>query len=463
MSKLWGTRFGKSMDASVHEFTSSIDYDKKLAEYDIEGSIAHAKMLGRKGIIPRKDSEKLVKGLKSLKRKLATGKLFFNRSKYEDIHSAITDLLEKKVGKVARERLHTARSRNDQVSLDMRLYSRDKIDAICEKIEHLQKTLLSFAKKHEDVIIPAYTHLQHAQCILLAHQMLAYVEMFQRDKERLREAKRRADEMPLGSGALRGTSLPIDRKMVARELGFPKVSQNSIDTISDRDFIMEILSALMIMGIHLSRFSEDMILWSTKEFSFIELDDSFATGSSMMPNKKNPDVLELIRGLAGTFYANLSSVTVMMKGLPLSYNRDLQLDKEPLFSSIETVERILPITANLIKGLKVNRRNVAAKIEENEFLFATDIAEYLIRKGHSYREAHDVTGRIIKYCIQKDKNISDISKDRLRSFSKTLSPGVIERLIDPVRSVSSVKSTGGTNPRMVRSSIARWEKRLGDA
>ncbi|MEE8360348.1 MAG: argininosuccinate lyase [Candidatus Omnitrophota bacterium] len=461
--KLWGSRFQKKTDVSVHEFTSSIDYDQKLAEFDIEGSIAHAKMLGKTGIIAKRDADKLVSGLKYLRNSLKKGTLKFSRSKYEDIHSAVTDLLQQKIGKVAQERLHTARSRNDQVSLDMRMYCKENIDTIVGLLTELQRAILKFSKENIDVIIPAYTHLQHAQCILMSHQMLAYMEMLERDKSRLREAKVRTDEMPLGSGALRGTSLNINRRMVAKELVFSKISRNSIDAISDRDFIMEILSALMILGIHLSRFAEDMILWLTKEFSFIELDDSFATGSSMMPNKKNPDVLELIRGFSGTFYANLSSVTVMMKGLPLSYNRDLQLDKEPLFDSIEILESILPLTAKLIGGLKVNKESVRKKVLENEFLYATDIAELLVKKGHSYREAHDITGKIIKYCIKNDVNISDLSEEKFRSFSDNLSAKVVKKLIDPERSVASVRSEGGTNPEMVKEVISKWENILNNA
>ncbi|MFH1753815.1 MAG: argininosuccinate lyase [Candidatus Omnitrophota bacterium] len=461
--KLWGSRFAKRTDASVHEFTSSIDYDSKLAEYDIEGSIAHARMLGKTGIIEKRDSDKLVAGLKYLRNSLKKGTLKFSKSKYEDIHSAVTGLLEKKIGKVAQERLHTARSRNDQVSLDMRMYCKDNIDMLVGLLTELQKAILDFSKDNIDVIIPAYTHMQHAQCILMSHQMLAYVEMIERDKDRLRESRVRTDEMPLGSGALRGTSLNIDRKMVAKELGFAKISRNSIDAISDRDFIMEILSALMILGIHLSRFAEDMILWSTKEFSFIELDDSFATGSSMMPNKKNPDVLELIRGLSGTFYANLSSVTVMMKGLPLSYNRDLQLDKEPLFNSIEILQEILPLTARLIKGLKINKENARKKVVENEFLFATDIAEMLVMKGHSYRDAHDITGAIIKHCIKHDANISSLSDTKLKTFSSFLTARMVKKLLDPDRSIASVKSLGGTNSDMVREAINNWKNKLNYA
>lgn len=463
MAKLWGTRFQKGLDPSVLRFTSSINYDKKLAEYDIEGSIAHAQMLGKRGIISKKDSQKLVSGLKALKNRLKKGLLKFDESKYEDIHSAIIDLLEQRIGRVARDRLHTARSRNDQVSLDIRLYCKAKIDGLKELITALQKSILKFSEDNIDVIIPAYTHLQHAQCILMAHHMLAYVEMLERDKDRLIEAKARVDEMPLGSCALRGTSLNVDRKMVAKELNFSKVSQNSIDAISDRDFIMEILADLVILGIHLSRFAEDMILWSTKEFSFVEIDESLTTGSSMMPNKKNPDVLELIRGLSGEIYANLSNITVMMKGLPLSYNRDLQLDKIPLFSSIETLEEILPLTAKLIERLEVNRENIRKKIKDDEFLFATDIAEYLIKKGCSYREAHDITGNIIKYCIKEDKDISEISQKKLETFSKDLTTKAIKGLIDPEKSVSSIRSEGGTNPQKVRDSIDRWMRKIHNA
>lgn len=463
MAKLWGTRFQKGLDPSVLRFTSSIAYDKKLAKYDIEGSIAHVKMLGKTSIISRKDSQKLVLGLKSLRNSLKKGTLKIDESRYEDIHSAIVDLLQQKIGKVAGDRLHTARSRNDQVSLDMRLYCKEKIDSLVHSITSLQKALLSFSNENIDVIIPAYTHLQHAQCILMAHQMLAYMEMLERDKERLIEARARADEMPLGSCALRGTSLNIDRKMVAKELGFSKIGQNSIDSISDRDFIMEILASLMILGIHLSRFAEDMILWSTKEFSFVEIDESLATGSSMMPNKKNPDVLELIRGLSGEIYANLSSVSVMMKGLPLSYNRDMQLDKLPLFNSIEILEGVLPLIAKLIKTLRVNKDNIRRKIEEDEFLFATDIAEFLVKNGHSYRESHDITGSIIKYCIKEDKKISEIPQERLKAFSKVLTAKAIKNLLDPEKSVSSIKSEGGTNPNMVRDAMHRWEERLSHA
>ena len=460
MGKLWGARFGKGLDPSVLKFTSSINYDRKLAEYDLLGSIAHAKMLGKTGIISTKDSKKLASGLKSLLSKLKAGRLKFDESKYEDIHSAIIDLLQKEIGSVAKEKLHTARSRNDQVSLDMRLYSMDKVEVLVNLISSLQKAFLFFSKKNIDVIIPAYTHLQHAQCMLLAHQMLAYVEMLERDKSRLLNARERVDDMPLGSCALRGTALPINRKMVAKELGFTKVSGNSIDSISDRDFIMEILAVLAILSIHLSRFAEDMILWSTKEFAFVEIDESLATGSSMMPNKKNPDVLELIRGLSGSMYANLSSVIVMMKGLPLSYNRDLQLDKVPLFGSVETLVEVLPLTAKLIKGLRVNKENIKNKISEDEFLFATDIAEYLVKTGHSYRQAHDITGRMIRYCIKKDTVFSRIPENQLKSFSKGLTVKVVKNLMDPKKSVSSIKSIGGTSPKMVSVSIKRWMEKL---
>ena len=463
MAKLWGTRFQKGLDPAVLKFTSSINYDKKLAEYDIEGSIAHAKMLGKTGIISKKDSQKLVTGLKWLKNRLKSGSFKLNESKYEDIHSAVIDLLEQRIGKVASERLHTARSRNDQISLDMRLYCKDNIGKITHLINDLQKAFLEFAKENIDVIMPAYTHMQHAQCILMSHQMLAYVEMLERDKTRLLEAKKRVDEMPLGSCALRGTSLGIDRKMVAKWLNFSRVSSNSIDSISDRDFVMEILADLVILGIHMSRLAEDMILWSTKEFSFVEIDESFATGSSMMPNKKNPDVLELVRGISGEIYANLSNIILMMKGLPLSYNRDLQLDKIPLFNSIETIEEILPLIAKLIRTLKVNRHNIKNKIKDYEFLFATDIAEYLVKKGYSYRKAHDTIGDIVKYCIKEDKKISEIDEKKLKGFSKELSAKVVKRLIDPERSVSSIKSEGGTNPKMVKEAIKKWEAKLKNA
>ena len=463
MSKLWGTRFKKGLDPSVLKFTSSISYDKKLAEYDLKGSIAHANMLGKTGIIPKKDSAKLISGLKSILARVKRGNFSVDESKYEDIHSAIIDMLEKKIGKVAIDRLHTARSRNDQVNLDVRMYCKEKIAKLVSHIGHLQRAMVQFSEKNIKVIVPAYTHLQHAQCVLLAHHMMAYVEMLDRDKARLISANVRVDEMPLGSCALRGTSLSIDRKMVAKELGFSKISQNSIDAVSDRDFIMEILSALVIIGIHLSRLAEDIILWSTREFSFVDIDESLATGSSMMPNKKNPDVLELIRGLSGKIYADLSSVTVMMKGLPLSYSRDMQLDKAPLFSSVEILEEVLPLTAKLINSLRVNKKIIAKKLKRNEFLFATDIAEFLVKNGHSYREAHDITGSIVGHCAKRQKGISDVPDKSLRSFSKALSAKTVKTLLDPRRSVSSVRSAGGTNPVMVRKAVNTWKRKLKDA
>ncbi len=452
--KLWGGRFKKKTDPLVEEFTSSISYDRKLAPYDIRGSIAHAKMLGRCGIITKKESALLVKGLRSIEKKINKLKI---DAKSEDIHTAITNLLRKEIGKTA-DKLHTARSRNDQVVLDVRMYCKDKIAGLINLIASLQKAIIKFADKNSNIIVPAYTHLQIAQCVLLSHHFLAYVEMLQRDKERLSDTKTRTDCMPLGSCALSGTGLNIDREYVKKELGFSKLTENSIDAISDRDFIIELLSNLAIISVHLSRIAEDLILWSTREFSFIDIDFSFCTGSSIMPHKKNPDVLELIRASVGKVHGDLSSVLILMKGLPLSYNRDLQLDKPPLFNGIETIRSTLEIFIGLFKNITLNRKVIAEKLEE-ESLFSVDIVEYLIKKGLSYRQAHDITGRMVSDTLDKGKKISDLSLKDLKKYSDKFD-SKIKSILNAWASVSRKTSYGGTAPKMVRRQIDKWNKRL---
>jgi len=455
--KLWGSRFGKKTNALVDKFTSSITYDSRLAKYDILGSIAHAHMLGKQGIIPAKDANSIVKGLKSLLKNVESGKFKFD-PKAEDIHSNIQDLLVAKIGKSA-DKLHTARSRNDQIALDVKMYLKDEVASLVKLISLLQKSIVNFAKANKNIIIPSYTHLQVAQCVLLAHHLLAYAEALERDKERLMDAQKRIDVMPLGACALTGTGLPIDRAQVKKSLGFKKITENSIDSVSDRDFIIEVLSDISILSVHLSRVAEDLILWVTKEFNFIDIDFSFCTGSSIMPHKKNPDVLELIRGSFGKVHGDLSSVLILMKGLPSSYNRDLQLDKPPLFEGIDAARDMLNILAQVFRNIKVNKQDIAAKLRD-ESLFSVDIVEYLIKKGVSYRQAHDIVGKMVRDCLDKGKNISSLSLVELKKYSPKFGFD-IKRVLNAWASVGLKKSYGGTSPRLVNARIVFWSKRLG--
>jgi argininosuccinate lyase len=456
--KLWGSRFTKPMDEEVLAFTKSISFDKELAVYDIEGSIAHARMLGKCKIIKKSESACLVRGLHLLKNKLSKGRLKIGADE-EDVHTAITNLLRKEIGSVA-DKLHTARSRNDQVVLDVRMYCKDKTKEIISKIKDLQICFLKGANKFKKTTtIPSYTHLKRAQCILLSHQLLAYIEMLERDKERLRDAFRRVDVMPLGSVANRGTTLAIDRFYVAKQLGFSRVSDNSIDAVSDRDFLIEILSDLAILSMHLSRIAEDFIIWSSDEFSFVEGDDAHYTGSSIMPNKKNPDPLELIRGYAGKIYGDLVSVLVMMKGLPLSYNRDMQLDKLPLFESVNRILQILSVLEKVLYGIKINEAQIKLA-SHSEFIFAADISEHLVGLGYSSRQAHKIAGQLILHSLKTNKKIKSMPDEELKRFAPELNTKEIDRLVDPLESVKRVKSYGGTNPKHVQKQIKTWSKRL---
>ncbi|MFA5276365.1 MAG: argininosuccinate lyase, partial [Candidatus Omnitrophota bacterium] len=439
--KLWGSRFPKATNALTDRFTSSISFDKRLAFYDVLGSIAHVKMLGKQRIIPLEDSLKIVRGLSGILKDIKNKKFKFD-PKAEDIHSNIQDLLAKKIGPVA-HKLHTARSRNDQIALDIKLYLKDEIDNLADFISELQKSILKLAKNNLKVIIPGYTHLQGAQCVLLAHHLLAYLEALERDKLRLIDAKKRINLMPLGACALSGTSLPINRDFVSKVLKFDAATANSIDSVSDRDYIIETLAGLSIVSVHLSRIAEDLILWSTKEFNFIDIDFSFCTGSSIMPHKKNPDVLELIRGSAGKIQGDLSNVLILMKGLPLSYNRDLQLDKPPLFDAIDTVKDILEILMALFSNIVVEKEAIASRIQD-ESLFSVDIVEYLIKKGASYRQAHDIVGSMVKKCLDKGRPISALTVKELKSFSPKLE-GDVKKILNAWASVSLKTSYGGTS------------------
>lgn len=454
--KLWGTRFKKETNYLADRFTSSISYDHRLAKYECLGSIAHARMLAKQKIIPGSDCQKIVKGLNSILRDIESQKFTYDPAA-EDIHTNIGHLLKQKIGNAA-DRLHTARSRNDLIVLNMKMYVKETIDLIMTLLTAAEKSILNFAKKNIDVIIPAYTHLQPAQAILLAHQMLAYIEMLERDKERLMDCKKRADVMPLGACALSGTSLPIDRFYVARQLGFSKVTENSMDSVADRDFILEFLADLSILSIHLSRMAEDLILWSTNEFHFASIDWSFCTGSSIMPHKKNPDVLELIRGSAGKIFGDFSNVLMMMKGLPLAYNRDMQLDKPALFDAVDSITEILKILPELFRNIKLNKESLAQKLN-NEALFSVDLAEYLVKKGLSYRQAHDAVGKLVMAVLDKGRKISDLSLDELKTFSAKFEKDCF-KLLNAKTSVNLKRSFGSTNPGLVARQLESWSRKL---
>jgi argininosuccinate lyase len=449
--KLWGGRFSQPTNKFVEEFTASIDFDKRLYHQDIRGSIAHARMLGKQGIIPMADVESIIHGLQAILEQIEAGKFDFSVS-LEDIHMNIESRLSAKIGE-AGKRLHTGRSRNDQVALDIRLYLRDEIVEVSAYLDLLIDSLLFQAESNLEVIMPGYTHLQTAQPILFSHHMLAYVEMFTRDKGRMEDCLKRADVLPLGAGALAGTTFPIDREHVAELLDFPAVTRNSLDSVSDRDFALEFMSASSILMMHLSRFSEELILWSTSEFRFIDLSDGFCTGSSIMPQKKNPDVPELVRGKTGRVYGNLMALLTVMKALPLAYNKDMQEDKEPLFDTIDTVKGSLKIFADMIREMRVNgatMRSAAAK----GFSTATDVADYLVRKGMAFRDAHEVVGKAVAYCLTHGKDLPELTMDEWKGFSDRIGEDIYDS-ITLEASVNARAATGGTARECVEREIER--------
>jgi argininosuccinate lyase len=449
--KLWGGRFTQPTDKFVEEFTASIQFDKRLYHQDIRGSIAHARMLGKQGIIPAADVDEIVHGLQEILHQIEAGQFDFSVS-LEDIHMNIEARLSQKIGE-AGKRLHTGRSRNDQVALDIRLYLRDELAEISAYIDLLIDSLIYQAEANPGVIMPGYTHLQTAQPILFAHHMLAYVEMLRRDKGRMEDCLRRVDVMPLGAGALAGTTFPIDREYVAELLDFPEVTRNSLDSVSDRDFALEFLSAAAILMMHLSRFSEELILWSTSEFHFIELSDAFCTGSSIMPQKKNPDVPELVRGKTGRVYGNLVALLTVMKSLPLAYNKDMQEDKEPLFDTIDTVKGSLKIFADMIRELRVNVSAMRGAASRG-FSTATDVADYLVRKGMPFRDAHEVVGKAVRYCVENSKDLPELTMEEWRVFSGKIDED-IRAAITLEASVNARRARGGTAPERVEEEIER--------
>lgn len=451
-TKLWGGRFASGTAGSVEAFTASIDIDTRLYRHDIAGSIAHAKMLARQRILSAREARKIVRGLKAIQQEIEEGKFVFSPAD-EDIHMNIERRLTEKIG-ASGGKLHTARSRNDQVALDMRLFLREEVGFIVESLKQVQQELARAAKRHIDVIMPGYTHLQRAQPVLFSHHLLAYFDMFERDRERFVEGLDRINVLPLGSGALAGTTFPIDRIYVAKLLHFPRISKNSIDAVSDRDFLLEFLSASAILFVHLSRLAEEMVLWSSQEFGFIELPDRYCTGSSMMPQKKNPDVPELIRGKTGRVFGHLQALLTIMKGLPLAYNRDLQEDKIPLFDTVDTVKASVEIVRELVGGMKVGKEKMLAAVRDG-FMNATDLADYLAGRGVPFRSAHAAAGRVVQYCLAQGKRIEELSLAELKRLSPRIEKDIYHYL-SAEAVVRRRRSLGGT----ARSNVLRRLKEL---
>jgi argininosuccinate lyase len=441
-------------DKQARDYAASIPFDRRLYRQDIEGSMAHARMLAKQGIIGKSEAEAIIKGLNSIRKEIERGKFQF-RIELEDIHMNIEARLFEKIGDVA-GKLHTARSRNDQMALDLRLFVKEEILKAIDKIKALQTALLELAGANKDVIMPGYTHLQQAQPVLLAHHLLAYFEMLQRDKERFQDCLERTDVMPLGSGALAGVPYPIDREFVARQLGFSKVSTNSLDAVSDRDFVIEYEAAAAITMMHLSRLAEELILWSSSEFGFIEIGEAFTTGSSIMPQKKNPDVAELARGKTGRVYGHLMGILTTIKSLPLAYNRDMQEDKEGLFDTVDTLHTSLEVFAGMAKTLKINTERIAQAMK-TDYILATDLADYLVQKGLPFRKAHGVVAKLSEYALSKGKNFRELGRKEYHKFSPLFASDVYDITLES--SVAARNVAGGTSPQQVRKAL-RKAKRL---
>ncbi|MGD2187724.1 MAG: argininosuccinate lyase [Desulfobacterales bacterium] len=454
--KLWTGRFKDKTAQIVETFTSSIDVDRRLYTYDIKGSIAHCKTLAKASIISDAEARKLIKGLKTINQEIGDATFQFS-DKLEDIHTHIESRLSEIVGKVALK-LHTARSRNDQVALDVRMYLRDQIESIIHLLFEWQNVLVNLAKCHIETVLPGYTHLQRAQPILLAHHLMAYYEMFSRDTDRLVDCLARINVMPLGSAALAGTPHPIDRTYTAKLLGFKKVSANSVDSVSDRDFVVEFLSAAGICMMHLSRLSEELIIWSSTEFSFIELPDAFATGSSIMPQKKNPDVAELIRGKTGRVFGNLMAMLTLMKSLPLSYNRDMQEDKALLFDTADILSACIEIYIQMLPQIKINRAKMQSAASTG-YQNATDLADYLVIKGMPFREAHLCVGRAVRFASKKKKEIHELSIKQLQQFAPQVEDDIFDYLTTQ-QMVDRRTSMGGTATKAVSAAIRNAENKL---
>jgi argininosuccinate lyase len=449
MKKPWSGRFQEKTAKTLEEFSQSISFDQRLWKEDIEGSIAHAKMLNKQGIIDDNEFNQILKGLKEIAEEIEQGKFIF-KVELEDIHMNIEKALIEKTGS-AGAKLHTARSRNDQVATDLRLFLRKRVSELIEQVTELEKTFLAIAEKNIDIIMPGYTHLQKAQPVLLSHHILAYAWMFERDRQRLKETLKRTNQSPLGACAIAGSSLPIDREFTAKELGFDEVIPNSMDAVSDRDFVCDVLYCGAMLMMHLSRLAEEIILWATDEFKYIELPDRFSTGSSMMPQKKNPDATELIRGKSGRVYGNLISLLTTLKGLPLTYNRDIQEDKESVFDTIDTVSMCIKVINEMLPQIKFNKEKMEISAKQG-FTTATDLAEYLVKKGIPFRNAHEITGKIVLYCLKKGSNLAELSIDEFKKFSEVIEIDVYE-ILTLEGSIASKISYGSTSLNSVMEQI----------
>ena len=447
--KMWAGRFSKELDERVNDFNSSVSFDARMYKQDISGSIAHAKMLGDTGIIDKSESEKIVEGLTGILNDIDSGKLLIDPNA-EDIHMFVEQVLTERLGDTGK-RLHTARSRNDQVALDIRMYLRDEILEIISMARELTETLCTIAEDNLDAVMPGYTHLQRAQPITFAHHLMAYANMLVRDLGRLADTYKRMNVMPLGSGALASTTYPIDRRQVSAMLGFDDITQNSLDGVSDRDFCIELCSALSILMMHLSRFSEEIVMWCSWEFKFIELDDAYSTGSSIMPQKKNPDITELIRGKTGRVYGDLNTLLVMMKGLPLAYNKDMQEDKEAIFDALDTVKLCIKTFIPMLATMKINKDNMRAAAARG-FINATDCADYLVKKGLPFRDAYKITGTLVAMCIERGTTLEELPLEEYKKLCDTYDKDVYEA-IKLENCVNSRKVPGGPAPEAVRNQI----------
>lgn len=455
--KLWGGRFSQSTDELMEKFNASIDVDRRLYESDIEGSIAHVKMMAKESIITRSEADTLIKGLGKVKKQIENNEIKFSAG-LEDIHMHIEDALGKVSGDVAKK-LHTGRSRNDQVALDIRIYLKKETRIIIDLLYGFQKSIVKMAKTHLDVIMPGYTHLQRAQPVLFSHHLLAYYEMFKRDIQRFEDCFKRIDVMPLGAAALAGTTYPLNREFTREVLSFSKVSDNSIDSVSDRDFIMEFISHASIVMIHFSRLCEEMILWSSSEFSFITISDAFTTGSSIMPQKKNPDAAELVRGKTGRIVGNLVSILTLMKSLPLAYNKDMQEDKEPLFDTVDTLKICSEVYTRMFENIKVHKDRMYNACTTG-FLNATDLADYLVSKGMAFRQAHSVAGRAVAFALDQGKELDDLSLEEFKDLSDLIDQDVYE-FITIEKMISRRITYGGTSFDNVKQAVKRAMEELG--
>jgi len=454
--KLWGGRFTAPTDEFVEQFTESVSYDKRLAHYDIAGSIAHVKMLAKTKIISKKECDEIIAGLKQIEEEIASNQFKWSTA-LEDVHMNIESVLVEHIGEVGKK-LHTARSRNDQIATDIRLYLRDEIDDVVLKINEVMTALITLADEHYDTIMPGLTHMQSAQPITFGHHLLAWVEMLLRDRSRLADCRVRVNVSPLGSAALAGTTFPIDRNYVAKILGFDEVTQNSLDAVSDRDFIVEFLASASLIMMHLSRFSEEIVLWMSQANQFINLDDAWCTGSSIMPQKKNPDIPELVRGKTGRVYGNLLALLTIMKAQPLAYNRDNQEDKAGLFDAVDTVKMCLTVYAGLIPTITVRHESMLEAAEEG-YTTATDLADYLVVQGLAFRDAHAVVGKVVQYAIKNNKLLSALSLSELQQYSELIKDDVFA-VLKLEGSVSTRNHVGGTAPAQVKTQIARLKKQI---